>query len=446
MFIQYPMSSPRLYGTAAACVLLFLLVLACGCGDYVPNHDVIVIAIHPDGTTAWTRTLDTGFDDVAGDIAETPAGDLIVAGGNASQRYGTPKPKLVWLSGNGTILSETTDTGLHGDPTSVIVTRDGSVVTSTYGGEVSRFDADGRLLSTTATGLEGVWAIAETPDGGVAVAGQSWEQYPTGSVAEYDVNGTLTTRAPLASEAVVTPGCHETVLMAGEREIPVTECVVPFMSTSQAAVTLLDKNGTLVRTRGYGASGLGSFWSVAAADDGGLYLSAFGTATGPDGNAENHRYAVNLRPDGTVSWITDLGTADQYFPSVWDARPDRLRLIVPAEYSIGDNSTSVRPELVELGPDGNVTARRPINASRLITPTADGGFFSAGIPVGNGAPGYLDGLSGTDPKNELHAMKISADGTREWDHVVANGLAGTIKKVIQTKDGGYVILAMRENG
>jgi hypothetical protein len=43
-------------------------------------------------------------------------------------------------------------------------------------------------------------------------------------------------------------------------------------------------------------------------------------------------------------------------------------------------------------------------------------------------------------------MKISANGTREWDRVVANGLAGTIKKVIQTADGGYVILAMRENG
>jgi len=440
------MSGPRLYGTAAACVLLFLCILFSGCGDYVPNHDVIVIKLHPDGTTAWTRTLDTGFDDVAGDVVETAAGDFVIAGGNASQRYGSPTPKLIRIAGNGTILAETPCPGLVGDLTSVIVTRDGTLATSTYDGEVSRFDAEGRLLSTTATDLSGVWAIAATPDGGVAAAGQSWEQYPAGSVAEYDANGTLTTREPFGNETVVTPGCRETILMVGEREIPVTECVAPTRSAGQAAVVILDQNGTIDHKRGYGASGLESFWSLAAADGGGYYLSAFGAAVGSEGNAKNHRYAVYLQADGTISWITDLGTANQYFPSVWDIRPDKTRVIVPMEYSIGNNSSSIRPELVELGPDGNVTARRPINASRLIIPTADDGFFSAGIPVGNGAPGYLDGLSGTDPRNELHAMKISANGTREWDRVVANGLAGTIKKVIQTADGGYVILAMRENG
>jgi len=440
------MSGSRFFGTAAACALLSLLVLSSGCGDYVPNHDVIVISLHPDGTTAWTRTLDTGFDDVAGDVVETATGDFVIAGGNASRRYGSPTPKLIRLSGNGTILAETPCPGLFGDLTSVIVTRDGTFATSTYDGEVSRFDAEGRLLSTTSTGLSGVWAIAATPEGGVAVAGQSWEQYPAGSVAVYDTNGTLTTRAPFGNETVVTPGCRETILMAGEREIPVTECVAPTRSAWQAAVVILDRNGTIVHKQGYGASGLESFWSLAAVDGEGYYLSAFGAAVESDGNTENHRYAVYLRADGTISWITDLGTANQYFPSVWDIRPDKIRVIVPMEYAIGNYSSGIRPELVELGPNGNVTARRPINASRLITPTADGGFFSAGIPVGNGAPGYLDGLSGTDPRNELHAMKLSADGTREWDQVVANGLAGTIKKVIQTTDGGYVILALREKG
>ena len=45
---------------AFALLLLVLCTLACGCGDYVPNHDVVLIKLTPDGTTAWTRTLDTG--------------------------------------------------------------------------------------------------------------------------------------------------------------------------------------------------------------------------------------------------------------------------------------------------------------------------------------------------------------------------------------------------
>jgi len=440
------MTGLRLSGTTAACILLFLLALSTGCGDYVPNHDVIVIRLHPDGTVAWTRTLDTGFDDVAGDILETETGDLVIAGGNASRRYESPTLKLTRLSGSGTILAETPVPGISGDPTAVIVTRDGSFATSTYDGKVSRFDAEGRLLSTTATGLTGVWAIAAAPDGGVAVAGESWTQYPTGSVPEYDANGTLSTRAPSGNETVVTPGCRETILMAGERKIPVTECAAPSMSAGQAAVTLLDQNGSIVARKGYGAFGLESFWSIAPAKSGGYYLSAFGKAAGQSGSAKNHRYAVYLRPDCTTGWITDLGTGSQFFAAAWDIGPDRVRVIVPAEYATGNNTRGVRPEVVAFGPGGEVTSRMTIDASRLITPTADGGFFSAGVPYGNGIPGYLDGLSGTNAENRLHAMKFSADGTREWDRIAGDGTNGKIKDVIQTADGGYLILALRRSG
>jgi hypothetical protein len=438
------MPAHRLFGPAIV-ALLVLFVLTCGCGDYVPNHDVIVIKLHPDGTTAWTRTLDYGFDDVAGDIVETAKGDLVIAGGSAGRRYESPTLKLIRLSGNGTMLADTPGPGNSGDLTSVIITRDGNIATASYGGEVSRFDEDGRLLSTTATGLTGVWALAAAPDGGIAAAGQSWTQYPAGSVPEYDANGTLTTRAPSANDTVVTPGCRETILTAGDKKIPVTECVSPLMSTSQAAVTLLDRNGSIVVRKGYGASGLESFWSIAPAPDGGYYLSGFGKPAGQTGT-DNNRYAVYLRPDGSVGWITNLGTASQYFPSGWDIRPGHIRVIVPAEYATGNDSTGVRPEVVALGPEGNVTARMTIHASRLITPTSDGGFFSAGVPYGNGIPGYLDGLSGTDAQNKLHAMKFSPDGAREWDRIVADGTSGTIRKVIQTADGGYVILSLRQNG
>jgi hypothetical protein len=446
MFRQvHTMRFSRWSGPAGTALIIILFVLSCGC-DYVPNHDIIVIKLQKDGSAAWIRTLDTGFDDTAGDIMETGNGELVIAAGNASRQYASPTPKLVRLAADGTLLSAIPCHGLSGELMSVIQTRDGNLSAVTYDGVVGRFDRDGRLTGTTPTGLTGVRALAAAADGGVAVAGQSWTRYPTGSVPVYDTNGTLVTREPFTNETIVTPGCRETIIMAGDKEIPVTECAAPMATTGQAAVTLMDRNGSIVWQKGYGASGLESFWSIAAADgDQGYYLSAFGTAAGPGGNAENDRYAVHLGPDGSAGWITDLGEAMQYFPSVWDLRQGRTRVIVPAEYDAGDNSTGIRPELVEIGPGGQVTGRHFLNASRLITPTTDGGFFSAGIPSGNGAPGYLDGLSGTDPQNELHAMKFSAAGTREWDRVVRTGVAGTIKKVIQTADGGYVILVLQQH-
>lgn len=281
----------RAYCPTVAVLLIVLFILTCGC-DYVPNHDIIVIGLHPDGSMEWTRTLDAGFDDTASDIIETNDGELVIAAGNASRKYESPSPKLTRLAADGTLLSDILCPSLFGELTSVIQTRDGNLSAATYDGEVGRFDRDGNLIGTTATGMSGVWALAATAEGSVAVAGQSWTQYPTGSIPVYGANGTLSARDPLPNETVVTPGCYETILEAGNREIPVTECAAPVRSISQAAVTLIDRNGTIIWQRGYGASGLESFWSLAAAEgDQGYYLSAFGNVAGPDGNPVNHRYA-----------------------------------------------------------------------------------------------------------------------------------------------------------
>jgi hypothetical protein len=431
---------------ALAVILLTLLIFTCGCGDYVSNHDVIVIRLAHDGSTAWTRTLDTGFDDVAGDIAEAPGGVLIIAGGNASRLYESPVAKLTRLAADGSMLSDIPCPGVRGEFVALAIAPDGTMAASSYNGEVALIGRDGRILTTTETGLSGFWSLSPSADGGFVVAGQSWDQYPAGTVPEYDANGTLSTRVPQGGEVVITPGCRETIIGTGDRKVAVTECAAPVMTTEQAALVFLDRNGTIVTRHGYGASGLGSFWSIApAADGGGYYLSAFSRAAGPDGFFGNRRYAAYIRSDGTPGWISDLGAGTQYFPSVWDIRQDSVRAIIPAEYDTGDNSTGTRPELLAFGPGGEVTGRQLLNASRIITPARDGGFFSAGVPVTTGASGYYDGLSGSDPRNELHAIKLSADGAVEWDHVVLKGMDGTIVRALATADGGYAILALRQN-
>jgi hypothetical protein len=423
-------------------LLLVLLVLSCGCGDYVPNHDVIIIGMYPDGTLAWSRTLDNGFDDVAADIVEAGNGDLMIAAGSGSKKFESPEPKLVRLAPGGTLRSEHPCPSLNGVFTSLIQTSEGDFAGSTIQGNVGRFDREGALNVVTATDMPTVWALAPAPDGGIAVAGQSVQMYPAGSVPVYGANGNVSTRAPLPNESVEKPMCRETILKAGDRKIPVTECVATFMSANQAALTLINRNGTIVWQKGYGAYGLESAWSLAAAEDGkGFYMSAFGRSD--DGNA-NHRYAVHLDSEGSVDWITDLGLATQYYPSQWDVRAGMVRTIIPQEYVV-NNSVGIRPELVTFDASGEITGRQEIYGGRIITPTADGGFFSAGFSTEGDDSGYSDAAYGRTSGIELHALKFRADGSQEWDRIVGDGTADHIRRVIQTTDGGYVIVATREN-
>ena len=429
----------RLFAPAIV-ALLVLFMLSCGCGDYVPNHDVIVIKLHPDGTPAWTRTLDNGFDDIAGDIIELSGGDLVIAGGNASRRYEAPVPKLTRLSGSGAILSETPCPAMGGELTSLALTTDGNLTTASYNGDVAFFDRAGNLMTVAPTGLSGVWMLEPAPDGGVAVAGVISQQYPAGSVASYDANGSLITRAPFANETVETPGCRETVIGAGDRKIPVTECVGPGRSTEQGAVAVLDRNGTIAWQKGYGAYGFASAWSIAADGDDGYYVGGYGS--GPDGSS-GHRLAARISSNGSKLWVADLGPAFSYYPAPWIVRPGSVQEIIPAGYAMGNNSIGTRPEIVMFGSNGRIAGRLGISGSRILVPTSDGGYFSAGFPAGTGKDDYTE-MTGTGG-GKLHALKFRADGSREWDRVAGDGSADTVVAIIPARDGGYVILAERQN-
>jgi len=428
---------------AVMSAILVLLVLSCGCGDYVPNHDIIVIALHPDGTEAWSRTIDTGYDDVASDIIETGTGDLTIAAGNATGRYRSTTPELIRLSRNGTVLAEIPCPTLHGELTALIRTSDGNLSAATYDGRVGRFDPGGNLTSVTETGMTGVWSLSPGPDGGVAAAGALSQLYPAGSVVSYSENGSVSPRAPLANETVETPGCRETVLEAGDKKIPVTECVAPYRTAEQAAVTLTARNGTILWQRGYGAYGPESAWSIAVGEGGdGYYIDAQGPA---EGGGLAHRTAfLHIRENGSVDWITEGEPVVLWYPAYWDVSGGRVRAIIPAQYTDGNSSIVIRPAVVTFEENGTITDRQDLFAvSRIVIPTADGGYFSAGFSPAKDGSAYRD--TGAYGGDVAHALKVRANGSREWETAITDVRPDTIEKVIQTSDGGYVILATRQN-
>lgn len=436
-----PMNTRNLPAKTGIAFLLVLFVLTCGCGDYVPNHDVIVIGLNTDGTQAWTRTLDNGFDDVAGDIAELPDGTLVIAAGSGSKRYESPVPSLVLLAPDGTLIAERPCPSVNGEFRSVLVTGTENITTTTYYGNVAWFDSSGNLVRITETGLNDLWAQAPSTDGGIVVAGMSMEQFTAGSVPVFNESGAVTTRGPLANESVETPGCRETILEAGDRKIPVTECVAPVASANQAALAAIDRNGTVQWKRGYGAYGLANFWSVAPAADGsGYFLSAYGDGS----RSPPHRYAARVGNDGSVVWVTDLGPAPLFYPMPWDIRDGQVRAIVPSEFMDARGSYIVQPQLATFGPGGEVTGLHNISASRIIVPVSGSGYFSAGIR--DGPDHFTDMSYARNTAKELHARRFGPDGSLALDQVVGDGTIDQVVRVLQKADGGYVILAQRENG
>jgi hypothetical protein len=66
-----------------------------------------------------------------------------------------------------------------------------------------------------------------------------------------------------------------------------------------------------------------------------------------------------------------------------------------------------------------------------------------GVPVGNGVSGYdSEVFLGPDPYTGFHALRFDAAGTLAWDRPLSIGSIQEVKRVIQTADGGYAILAM----
>ena len=63
---------PRVWCAAILTMLVVVLTASTGCTglDYVPNHDIVVLKLTPDGSIEWTKVIDNGFDDEAEDVVE----------------------------------------------------------------------------------------------------------------------------------------------------------------------------------------------------------------------------------------------------------------------------------------------------------------------------------------------------------------------------------------
>ncbi|NLX49869.1 MAG: hypothetical protein GXY82_08385 [Methanospirillum sp.] len=404
--------------TAVLATLAVLLAISAGCiggPETVADHDLVVVKLAPDGATQWTRIIDTGEDDGAEDLVELPDGGFGIAARNGSDARGPARPRLVRLSPDGAVLWDRFVTDGFDIARVVVPAGDGGTAVLTGNGTVVRFDTAGQVRWSRSTGISEAQALRQLADGG------------------YVAGGRVTYRTATNITPPPVPGASAVTITASTS------------AGGEGMATRLSADGVVLWERRYGESGLVGVLALAESPDrAGLLLAGDGTM--PNASAGTPLLALPLDTAGTPGTVTQLGTVPLSDP-VW-IRSD------PAGYRVLYQNTSLAARIAAprgvvdatLDRDGRVLDRQPIDASIAVTWTADGGYFSVGIPSGGGEPGYGTATSDRTSVSALHARRLDSAGTPVWERALPTGLLSRVLKVVQTSDGGFAVLALRDTG
>ncbi len=156
----------------------------------------------------------------------------------------------------------------------------------------------------------------------------------------------------------------------------------------------------------------------------------------------SHLFIVHLDQHGQLVNSTLAGQNTGYPPSnIFSARGEYAVLYF--------NTTNAHYESVLLDEKGNVTKIQTlINATAHCIPTNDAGFFCAELRSDDGKKS-LNPFEGQ--KTTVVEKKLDADGILMWEQSVTSFCKAKamnnigLNSLIQTSDGGYVILASRDN-
>lgn len=436
------MEEPGIWGAAVLAMLVLVLAVSSGCCnlDYVPNHDIVVLKLAPDGALEWTRIIDHGFDDTAGDLVELPDGGLALAAQTADARFSPPRPILVRLSPDGVVEWERFVTEDPGVARAVVSVGDGGTAVLTGSGTVVRFDPDGHTLWAWETGIPEATALVPTADGGYLAGGRIIYEVPVnstagpGTVVRPPVVTTETSAgAPVLAEAVSRPTTPILV------EIPRR-----FDLVRRAMVVRLAPDGAIAWARQYDGDDLMSVLSLAEGAAGTGFLLA-GESSPPNGSYNSRLLTLHLAHDGTPGPATPLGEMNSFPWSVLTKPDPRGYRVLYQPTRISQENYYRGVEDAVLAPDGSVLEHRGIDASLAVTWTADGGYFSIGVPSGGNGPYQGPSVCGVTGICTYSARTFDNRGPVVTDRMLSAAPFDQVTKVVQTVDGGYAVLAEKQN-
>jgi len=393
------------YVTAIAVGLLFTSIFAFGCigKDYVPNGDIKVLKLDPNGTEQWNTTIDSGGDDRGHIIVETSTGGYIIAGEKNSVPSGIRIARIVGLDNHGTVILDRDfpDTPLI---TSLVPVSGGRYVAASAGDRIFGLDERGET---------------------------AWE-------------------VPLASRLVEKPADISISTLGSSSGDKLFALADLPGSKPEIQIIMLTVNGTVEQKETYLLQKNQSAVSFIRTRDGGYVVAGYTTdpvmEQGTIVQVNVTGWITKTDRNGTLLWNYAVEN-DKTFKNVrinkiWSLRENsagNLEILYNiVRYGTGNGGTTETAEL-SFSQDGTVSNEKHLNANGPVAWTSDGGYVFAAFPVPQ-KTGYADRGYGSQ---SMHVLKLDNEGVVTWD--TKSGIThGGAESIIQTWDGGYVILMTEE--
>ena len=421
------------------------------------DRDTVQVTVNPDPspTLDWQKALGGARVDVAQSIQPTADGGYIVAGNTNSQDGDVtgyhpgaigcylpcigpticgylPDGLVVKLSSTGAIQWQKALGGSAAENLlSIQSTADGGYIASglTYSndGDVSGYhggnEADAwvvKLSSSGAvqwqkvlggsTGCDFANAILSTPDGGYIIAGHT------------DSNdGDVTSNA-------------------GERDVWIVK---------------LSSSGAIQWQKTIGGAKNDYAYSFQSTPDGGYMVAGYtysnnGDVSGNHGDAD--AWIVKLSSSGAIQWQKSLGGSSEDIARSIQPTVDGGYIVAGSTKSnngdVSGNHGDADAWIVKLSSSGAIQWQKSLGGSnediaRSIQLTTDGGYIVAGSAKSNNGD-----VSGNHGDQDAWIVKLSNDGTFQWQKSLGGTANDFVNSIQRTTDGSYIVAgqAISNNG
>jgi hypothetical protein len=198
---------------------------------------------------------------------------------------------------------------------------------------------------------------------------------------------------------------------------------------ADAWIIKLSPDGTVDWQKAYGGDRPDAASSIQQTDDGGYIVAG---ATKSFGAGDRDIWILRLRPDGTIEWQNTYGGDKQDAVLSLQLTNDKGYIVAGVTGSLGpDEDFDVW--ILKLSPDGTVEWQKIYGGPHLDLPfsiqqTRDGGYVVAGTTKSFGAGGL-----------DLWVLKLKCDGVVEWETTYGGVYSDSARSIRQTGDGGYIV-------
>jgi len=323
----------------------------------------------------------------------------------------------------------------------IIAGHTSSIGAGVYDGYLLRVSAAGDTIWTKTYGGSGNenWdSVLRTSDGGYFIGGYT-SSFGAGNfdiwLARVDSSGgTLWTKTYGRTRSDGYPAtCTQPTSEGGY--ITVTTTMSLGDTTGDIWLVKTNASGDSLWTKTYGGPRAEEGWSVQQTSDGGYIIAGQSYSFGPGTPTYPNVYLIKTNASGDTLWTKTFGGARSDYGRSVRQTQDGGYLLAGSTASFGAGGYDVY--LIKTNPSGDTLWARTYGGSSedrcgdfaSAQPTSDGGYIVTGLTFSFGAG-----------DRDAYLIKTNANGGVLWTKTFGSTAGDEGNSVIQTSDGGYLIV------